>query len=422
MSRSPDPTTAAAESSGQEAARQSAAGPSPPSGSAATSGDNPAAEPAAGRARSQAAADTIPPQPVQRPAAAEQAPLHQPDATAQQTSLPWNPRQQPAREPSQAAAAAAPSGQVAAKQSGRPAQPDTTVEQARSVQPETSGRPDQPGRRSPGWLRDLAGAWIFYSVLPAWSAVAPRFQRIARFAPWIGAVLGSLQALLWWLLEDRVPLLAQVCLVLATGLLLSGGLHMDGAMDTADGLAAGERLLEAMRDSRVGASGAQALALLLLLRAAALAALGALAPGCLVWSAVWGRMAPLLAMARFPYLHARGTAGFHRRHWAGLAAELRPSLLLLAALLALVWLLPAGQGLPPDWQLPVIRPLARPAAGLLLGLPGALPAIAVPLWLGRRLGGHSGDSYGACVEWTETLALLLMAALAVVLTDQAGSV
>jgi len=26
----------------------------------------------------------------------------------------------------------------------------------------------------------------------------------------------------------------------------------------------------------------------------------------------------------------------------------------------------------------------------------------VPLWLGRRLGGHSGDSYGACVEWTDT--------------------
>ena len=35
----------------------------------------------------------------------------------------------------------------------------------------------------------------------------------------------------------------------------------------------------------------------------------------------------------------------------------------------------------------------------------------VPLWLGRRLGGHSGDSYGACVEWTEALALLLMGLL-----------
>ena len=38
---------------------------------------------------------------------------------------------------------------------------------------------------------------------------------------------------------------------------------------------------------------------------------------------------------------------------------------------------------------------------------GVLPALAVPLWLGRRLGGHTGDSYGACVEWGETLVLLL---------------
>ena len=34
-------------------------------------------------------------------------------------------------------------------------------------------------------------------------------------------------------------------------------------------------------------------------------------------------------------------------------------------------------------------------------------ALLVPLWFGRRLGGHSGDTYGACVEWSETLALLL---------------
>ena len=76
---------------------------------------------------------------------------------------------------------------------------------------------------APGWLRDVCGAWIFYSVLPAWPGIPPRFRRIARFAPWVGAVLGGLQALLWWLLQDRVPLLAQVCLVLTSSLLLSGG-------------------------------------------------------------------------------------------------------------------------------------------------------------------------------------------------------
>jgi adenosylcobinamide-GDP ribazoletransferase len=256
--------------------------------------------------------------------------------------------------------------------------------------------PDSAG--APAWLRDLAGAWIFYSVLPAWPGLRPRFERIARFAPWVGLVLGGLQAGLWALLQDRVPLLAQVALVLAVGLLLTGGLHMDGAMDTADGLAAGDRLLEAMEDSRVGASGAQALALLLLLRAAALAILGGLAPALLVWAAIWGRLAPLVAMARFPYLRPhQGTAGFHRRHWAGLAIELRPTLVLLALLLPLSWF----------WHWPPL---------VLIGL---VPALLVPLGLGRRLGGHSGDTYGACVEWAEALALLLSALLLVLLRSAA---
>jgi len=269
---------------------------------------------------------------------------------------------------------------------------------ARSPEAEPAG--------APAWLRDLAGAWIFYSVLPAWPWPQPRFARIARFAPWVGAVLGLLQGLLWWGLEGRVPLLAQVALVLAAGLLLSGGLHMDGAMDTADGLAAGERLLEAMDDSRVGASGTQALALLLLLRTAALATLGAAAPVALVWAALWGRVAPLLAMARFPYLRPGGTAAFHREHWAGLAVELRPTALVVALLMVVLLMVnPRAAGARGIW--------AGSGLGMavLVGLAGLLPAMVVPLWLGRRLGGHSGDSYGACVEWSEALALLLSASL-----------
>lgn len=260
--------------------------------------------------------------------------------------------------------------------------------------------PDATPAAAPAWLRDLAGAWIFYSVLPAWPWPEPRFRRIARFAPWVGAVLGGLQGLLWWGLEGRVPTLAQVALVLAAGLLLTGGLHMDGAMDTADGLAAGERLLEAMDDSRVGASGAQALALLLLLRTAALASLATAAPLALPWAALWGRVAPLVAMARFPYLRPGGTAAFHREHWAGLARELRPTALLVLLVVVIEmavagWVV-AGSGA---------------SKAVLAGLAGLLPALVVPLWLGRRLGGHSGDSYGACVEWSEALALLLSAAL-----------
>ncbi len=249
------------------------------------------------------------------------------------------------------------------------------------------------GGAAPAWLQDLAGAWIFYSVLPAWPGIAPRFQRIARFAPLIGLVLGALQAALWLASAVWLPAGARVALVLALALLLSGGLHHDGALDTADGLAAGPRALEAMQDSRVGAAAVQAALLLALLRGAGLlclaalpAAVGALA---LVWAAFWGRLAPLLAMHRYPYLRqapgAGGSAAFHRRHWRGLGRELLPALLVGVPLLA------------------ASVALRLPA----LALVGLLPALLVPWWLGRRLGGHSGDSYGACVEWGETLALLL---------------
>ena len=246
----------------------------------------------------------------------------------------------------------------------------------------------QAHRRCP-WLADLAGAWIFYSVFPLPPGITPRFERIARFAPWVGAVIGAAEALLWLGLAPAGPL-AQIPLVLALGIALSGGLHLDGAMDTADGLAAGpERCLEAMDDSRVGASGVQAFVLLVLLRVGALALLAPQAPAALVGASVWGRVAPLVAMQAFPYLRPQGgTAAFHRRHWRGWARELAPSLLLL-------WLL-SGIALGLGWPLWVG-----------LGWGGLLPALLVPWSLGRRLGGHSGDSYGACVEWTQSLCLLL---------------
>ncbi len=242
------------------------------------------------------------------------------------------------------------------------------------------------------WLQDLVGAWIFYSVLPHWPGLEPRFERIARFAPLIGLVLGGLQALVWQLGRGHLPPMALVCLVLALGLALSGGLHLDGLMDTADGLAAGPRALQAMDDSRVGAAAVQALVLVLLLRTAALLVLAPDAGWALVWAAYWGRVAPLVAMGLFPYLRSNGTAGFHRQHWQGFGRELGPALL-------------AGTGL-----LAAAAVLQEPFPAL-AALAGLVPVLLVPIGLGRRLGGHSGDSYGACVEWVETWTLLLMGAL-----------
>ena len=241
-------------------------------------------------------------------------------------------------------------------------------------------------RSAPSWLSDLAGAWIFYTVLPAWPWPQPSFQRIARFAPWIGLLIGALQGLLWiGLSRLGWPLAACAPCVVALGIQLSGGLHHDGLIDTADGLGAPvERRLEAMEDSRVGASGVLALVMVVLLQVAALIQLGPQAPMGLCLAAFWARVSPLWAMVQFDYLRVDGTAAFHRAHARPLWDAL-PTLLAVALLAGLVAPLP-----------------------LLLGGP---VAILVAHSFGRRLGGHTGDSYGAVLVLTEMITLLGLAFL-----------
>ncbi len=243
---------------------------------------------------------------------------------------------------------------------------------------------------APSWLRDLVGAWIFYSVLPAWPWPQPRFERIARFAPWIGLVIGGLQAGLWWLLSGLGwPHVALVPSVLALGLFLTGGLHFDGLIGPAVGLAAGPgRCLGAMEASRGGASGVQLSVVVLLLQFAALVRLGSLAPIALVVTSALARVSPLWAMARFTYLKVNGTAGFHRRHQKGL-----------------------GDAVPTLFLLVLVSPLLQQLP--LLTVPICLlSALVTAEWLGRRLGGMTGDGYGAVVMLSETSSLLLVALLA----------
>lgn len=233
------------------------------------------------------------------------------------------------------------------------------------------------------WLHDLAGAWIFYTVLPAWPGLTPRFERIARFAPWIGLLIGAIQLLGWWMLQQiGWTEWSSSAAVVALGIWLSGGLHHDGLMDTADGLGAGaERRLAAMDDSRVGASGVLALVMVILVQLAATAELVIHHPFALLLAPFWARVSPLWAMARFPYLRDQGSAGFHRRHSQ------------------------------PGWDaLPVLVCLPFLALAGWIWLPlGLLAALLPAECCGRRLGGHTGDTYGACVVVAEATFLLLMA-------------
>tara|TARA_Y100001968_G_scaffold264132_1_gene252914 strand:- start:3492 stop:4100 length:609 start_codon:yes stop_codon:yes gene_type:complete len=187
-----------------------------------------------------------------------------------------------------------------------------------------------------------------------------------------------------------------VLISLAIGYLITGGLHLDGLMDTADGIAAGkQKCLEAMKDSRVGAIGIQSLILIIALQISALIKLGYLTPFILPISNFWGRIAPLWAIEYFPYLHKKEKTNLHISHWENYFIELIPSIIFIILFLFFL-------------NFSNIR-ISQPISTSLFIFSGILPAIFIPQILGDFLGGHSGDSYGASVVLVETIILLLAA-------------
>ncbi len=184
--------------------------------------------------------------------------------------------------------------------------------------------------------------------------------------------------------------LTRSALIVGAWLLITGGLHLDGAIDTADGLAVTDpqRRLEVMADSRTGAFGAMAAIAILGLKTCALADLPNHRSLALMAAAAWGRWGQLMAIACYPYLKPAGKGAFHKATLQ-LPTDIFPGLLVLV-----------GLGIVQFWQ--------DPSRGLLVLVTiggGAGIALGVGAWLSAKLKGHTGDTYGAIVEWTEALLL-----------------
>lgn len=207
--------------------------------------------------------------------------------------------------------------------------------------------------------------------------------------PAVGLALGAVLAGAAGLMQDDVsPELAAVMLV-ATLALLSGGFHLDGFADVFDGVGGSRgdraRMLDIMRDSRIGAFGAIALVLLLLAKVFALRdVLGHGGAAALLVCPTIARWVLVPLILAFPYARPSGLGSPFRRHG-------RPAHLVAATAFALLVLALAGGAV-------VVPALAAVSA-----------AFAFAAWIHIRLGGLTGDVYGAAVEVAELVFLVTCA-------------
>jgi adenosylcobinamide-GDP ribazoletransferase len=257
-----------------------------------------------------------------------------------------------------------------------------------------------------GGPRGLRVAVSLFTVIPAGaSAELADGDAVAAvfWLPAVGLLLGGLGAGVMLAAgaggTNGPRRLLGAVLAVALLALLTGGLHLDGLADTADGLGSrrpAPQALDIMRRSDVGPMGVAALVLVLLIQVAALAGIQRvpLAAAALVLAAVTGRVA-VVAATGFPAARAGGFGALVAGR-TGAAGRALTVAVLGCAVTAVA--LPFG-----GWELAV--------RGLIAALAGLLAGVFLQLVAWRRLGGMTGDVFGAILE-VSTATVLIVCALA----------
>jgi adenosylcobinamide-GDP ribazoletransferase len=215
-----------------------------------------------------------------------------------------------------------------------------------------------------------------------------------KFVPIIGMVIGGI---LWgsYLVMSRYienPY-AIATLIVLLEVILTGGLHLDGLADTFDGIfsyRSKHRMLEIMKDSRLGSNGALALIIYFLLKIFLLVEVGF---AIILIMPVIARLNSVVNAAIGPYARATGMGKSIVEHTNGLGV-------LIATILTSVYVYFIGWyfgEMEFGFRLLAIIPLVM--------LPGAFFAKL----MGRKIGGITGDTLGAVLEMTEVLVLLFAA-------------
>lgn len=247
-------------------------------------------------------------------------------------------------------------------------------------------------------LEYFFGALRFFTRLPVpvWVGhSAEALNRSARYFPAVGLVIGGIGALVFLGASLFWPQAVAVLLSMAATIYATGAFHEDGLADMVDGLGGGWdklRILEIMKDSRVGSYGVVALVLALLGKFVLLVALDAtLVPFALLAGHAVSRFCSTVLLATMDYVREDLLAKAKPLATRLSGGEMLVALGFVIAVLALL-------------------PLEKAVAGCAL-------ATLATFWLAdkfkRWLGGYTGDCLGATQQVSEIAFYLgLLASLA----------
>lgn len=221
------------------------------------------------------------------------------------------------------------------------------------------------------------------------------FGESVKFFPAVGAILGIICAVIAGAINLlNLPLLTGA-IGFATLIILTGGIHCDGLMDSADGLFSGrerEKILLIMKDSRAGSFGVVAMILVAAIEISTLAELARLSTwflcAAIYFAPIIGRLMMVVTIGAFPYARAEGMgkafAQFTTRRTIIFAA-LETTLLLL----------------PLNFISEIFFICAASASLVALLVTWRFANFAT-----EKIGGVTGDIYGAVTTLTEMFALI----------------
>lgn len=225
------------------------------------------------------------------------------------------------------------------------------------------------------------------------------FGKSVKFFPAVGAVLGIFYALIIFALifftQEKFSIFIGAA-GFSLMIILTGGIHCDGLMDSADGLFSGrdkEKILEIMKDSRAGSFGVVSLVLISALQISAIAELAKIST-VLICAAIFsapiiGRLAMVFVIKKFPYARPQGIG----KAFSVFATE---KIFYFAVVETILFLLPTiffGEKI------------------FLTAIISLIAAIIFSARFGKfsteKIGGVTGDIYGAIEIISETLTLII---------------